>query len=61
MRIGIVTVLVLALAGGAGAASPGANVALVFAQNLGTLEPRTTDQHANICAAPPNGVLTAPA
>lgn len=51
----MVALLVLALAGAAGAASPGANVGLVFSQSLGTIEFRGSEQQGYICAAPANG------
>ena len=55
MRIGVVALLVLALAGAAGAASPGANVSLVFAQELGPFDRFDVEPHRFLCAAPPNG------
>jgi hypothetical protein len=57
MRTAVVALfgLVLALAGAAGAASPGANVALVYAQELGPFDRFDTSPHRYLCAAPPNG------
>jgi RTX calcium-binding nonapeptide repeat (4 copies) len=56
MRVALLAVVALALAGGAGASSPGANVSLVFAQELGTLQRGETVPNRSLCAAPPNGL-----
>jgi RTX calcium-binding nonapeptide repeat (4 copies)/WD40-like Beta Propeller Repeat len=56
VRLGAVALVVLALAGAAGAASPGANVSLVFAQELGPLVPREAGVNRSLCAAPPSGL-----
>src|SRR5688500_166274 len=56
MRVVLLAVVALALTGGAGASSPGANVSLVFAQQLGTLQRGETVPNRSLCAAPPNGL-----
>src|SRR5688572_24673377 len=56
MRVALLAGLALALAGSAGASSPGANVSLVFAQELGPLVPRETGVNRSLCAAPPSGL-----
>jgi Tol biopolymer transport system component len=56
MRVALLAVFALALAGGAGASSPGANVSLVFAQELGPLERGETVPNRSLCAAPPSGL-----
>jgi Ca2+-binding RTX toxin-like protein len=55
MRVAVLAVVVLALAGGAAASTPGANVALVFAQQLSAPERTNTTPNRYVCAAAPDG------
>jgi Ca2+-binding RTX toxin-like protein len=56
VRFGLLALVVLALAGSAGAATPGANVSLVFAQELGPLVTGETGVNRSLCASPPSGL-----
>lgn len=54
MRVALLALAVLALAG-ASAAAPGANVALLFTQEVGALERHDPAPHRYVCAALPDG------